>query len=254
MSVLRRNITGHDILALREFISIDAPVTEDEIKHCFFPGDATESSVSDKLKLITDAIGFLEETEQIVEETDGYRLHESAASAIDPRISILSGLHAQFGENGAYREVLEYLASEDETLASRGGGLEDSMNGYAPDIGWNTTNLGYWERTMDCLGLISKVHGGDATMAFVLEYGLWKRLLNEVCETRTARLEIVLSNLNDSYLPIWTSSRAVAKHVQYGLTGLEGRSEIELRKESDAGTTYEIGSKGVNTIELPNQF
>lgn len=254
MSVLRRNITGHDILALREFISTDAPVTEDEIKHCFFPGDATKSSVSDKLKLITDAIGFLEETEQIVEETDGYRLHESAVDATDPRISILTGLHSQFGENGAYREVLEYLASEDETLVTREGELEDAMDGYSPDIGWNATNLGYWERTMDCLGLITKVHGDDATMAFVLEYDLWKQLLSKVCDTRTTQLEEVLSNLDDAYLPVWTSTGAVAKHVQYGLDGLEERSEVDLRKESDAGTTYEIESKGVNTIELTNQF
>ncbi|OVE82963.1 hypothetical protein [Natronolimnobius baerhuensis] len=254
MSVLRRNITGHDILALREFISTDGPVTEDEIKHCFFPGDATESSISDKLKLITDAIGFLEETEQIVEETDGYRLHEGAASATSPQISILSGLYSQFGENGAYRDVLGYLASEDQTLANRKGELQDAMNGYSPDTGWNTTNLGYWERTMDCLGLITKVHGDDATMVFVLEYDLWRELLNNVCETRTTRLEDVLSNLHDVYVPVWTSGGTIAKHVQYGLAGLEEHSEIDLRKESDAGATYEVDSKGVNTIELTTQF
>ncbi len=254
MSVLKRNINGYDILALREFISTDAPVTEEEIKHSFFPGDETDTSISEKLKLITDALGFLEETEQIVEESNGYRLHESAARAPDPEVSILSGLHAQIGENGAYREVHEYLATEDKVLENRKDGLEDGMDGYAPDFEWNPTNLRYWERTMDCLGLIETVDGDDATLVFVLEYDLWKRLLEQVCETRTAQLEDVLSALNDQYIPVWTSRRTVAKHVQYGLAGLEARSEIDLRKESDAGTTYEIDSKGVNTIELTTQF
>jgi hypothetical protein len=254
MSVLKRNINGHDILALREFISTDAPVTEEEIKHSFFPGDETNTAISEKLKLITDALGFLEETEQIVEEGDGYRLHESAARAPDPKVSILSGLHAQFGENGAYRDVLEYLATEDKILANRKDGLEDGMDGYASDFEWNPTNLRYWERTMDCLGLIKTVDGDDSTLAFVLEHDLWKRLLEEVCETRTVQLEDVLFALNDQYVPVWTSSRTVAKYVQYGLAGLETRSEIDLRKESDAGTTYDIDSKGVNTIELTTQF
>lgn len=254
MTVLRRNITGYDILALREFINTNSPVSEEEIKQCFFPGDATDSSISDKLKLITDAIGFLEEIDQIVKETDGYRLHEDSINAVDPRISILAGLHSQFGENGAYKEVLEYLAEENQTLATREGKLEDAMNGYAPDIGWNATNLGYWERTMDCLGVTTKVHGDDATMAFVLEYDLWKLLLNEVCDPEATQLESVLAELHDTYLPVWTAAGSVAKHIQYGLTGLENSSEIDLRKESDAGTTYEIGSKGVNTIELTTNF
>ncbi len=254
MYVLKRNITGNDILALFEFINTDAPVTEEEIKHCFFPGDETRTEVSDKLKLITDALGFLQETEQIVEETNGYRLHEKAASADNPKISILSGLHAQIGENGAYRDVLEYLAKEDKILSHREEELVDAMNGYAEDYKWNPINLRYWERTMDCLGLITTVHGDDATMVYVLEYNLWKKLLSEVCETRTARLEDVLATLNEMYLPVWSSSGSVAKHVQYGLTGLESRSEIDLRKESDAGATYEIGSKGVNTIQLTKQF
>jgi len=254
MSVLKRNITGNDILALLEFIRTDAPVTEEEIKHCFFPGDETNTKISDKLKLITDALGFLQETEQIVEATNGYRLHEKAVSANNPKTSILSGLHAQIGENGAYRDVLEYLAEEDKILSHREEELVDGMNGYAKDYKWNPTNLRYWERTMDCLGLITTVHGGDATMVYVLEYSLWKKLLTEVCETPTARLEDVLATLNEEYLPVWTSSGSVAKHVQYGLAGLESRSEIDLRKESDAGTTFEIDSKGVNTIQLTEQF
>lgn len=254
MSVLRRNITGHDILALRDFIETDSPVTEDEIKQRFFPGDAADSAISDKLKLITDAIAFLEEIDQIVKVTDGYRLHEDAANAVDSRVSILSGLHSQFGEDGAYNNVLEYLAEEDQILATREGRLEDAMNGYAPDIGWNATNLSYWERTMDCLGVITKVHDDDATMAFVLEYDLWKLLLNEVCETQTIPVERVLGELDDTYLPVWTASGSVAKHIQYGLSGLAARSEINLRKESDAGTTYEINSKGVNLIELTTDF
>jgi hypothetical protein len=254
MPVLSRNITGHDILALREFISNEAPVTEKEIKQCFFPGDATDRSVSDKLKLIADAIRFLKETEQIVEQTDGYRLHERAADATDPRISIISGLHAQFGENGAYREVLEYLASENKVLATRKGELEDAMKGYAPDRGWNSTNIGYWERTMDCLGLITKVHGDEATMAFVLKYDLLKNLISEVCETRTVQLENILMSLDEDYLPVWTSGGTVAQHVKLGLAGLEDRDEINLRKNSDAGTTYRIASKGVNTLELTTQF
>jgi hypothetical protein len=254
MSVLRRNITGHDILAIREYIDKNSPTTEDEILRRFFPGDATDSSVSDKLKLIRDAVGFLEDIDQIVEETDGYRLHQDSVEAVDPRSSILSSLHSQFGENGAYNDVLEYLAEENQTLVTREGGLEDAMSGYTPEIGWNPTNLSYWERTMDCLGVITKVHEDDATMAFVLEYDLWKQILNEIRETQTTQLERILSSLDDTYLPVWTAGGSVAKHVQYGLTGLEDRSEIDLRKESDAGTTYQIGSRGVNTIECDTDF
>lgn len=254
MSVLRRNITGHDILAIREYINKNSPATEDEIQHRFFPGDATDSSVSDKLKLIRDAVGFLEDIDQIVEETDGYRLHQDAAEAVDPRVSIITSLHAQFGEDGAYKDVLEYLTEENQALATRDGGLEDAMSGHAPEIDWNETNLGYWERTMDCIGVITKVHGDDATMAFVLEYDLWKHLLNEIRETQITQLEAVLTSLDDAYLPVWTASGSIAKHVQYGLSGLEARSEIDLRKESDAGTTYEIGSKRVNTIEFDTDF
>lgn len=254
MSVLTRNITGHDILALRDFIGTHSPVTEDEIKQRFFPGDATDSSISHQLKLITDAIGFLEEIDQIVKVTDGYRLHEDAVTAVDPRVSIIAGLHSQFGEDGAYNDVLEYLAEENQILAMREGELEDAMAEYAPNLGWNKTNLSYWERTMDCLGVITKTHGDDATMVFVLEYDIWKIILTEVCETQIIQLERVLSKLHDTYLPVWTASESVAKHVQYGLAGLEARSEIDLRKESDAGTTYEISSKGVNTIELTTDF
>ena len=254
MSVLTRNITGHDILAIREYINNNSPVTEDEIQNRFFPGDASDSSISDKLKLITDAVGFLEDIDQIVEETDGYRLHEDATEPVDPRVSVIGSLHAQIGEDGAYKEVLEYLTEGDQTLATREGGLEDAMSGYAPEIDWNSTNLGYWERAMECLGVITKIHGGDATMAFVLEYDLWKHLLNEIREAQTTQLETVLASLDDTYLPVWTASGSVAKHVQYGLSGLEARSEIDLRKESDAGTTYEICSKGVNTIEFITDF
>lgn len=254
MSVLKRNITGHDILALRDFISTDAPVTETEIKRCFFPGDPTDSSISEKVKLLTDAIRFLEEIDQIVETTAGYRLHNDARGGVDPRVSLLRSLHSQFGENGAYREVLAYLSSEDQILATRNSGFADEMNEYSPDMGWNETNLGYWERTMDCLGVLKKVRGADATMAFVLNYDLWKLLLNDVCEGHTNQLESILSKLDQNYLPVWTVGDEVGRHVQYGLTGLVDQSEISLQKESDAGTTYEIGSKGVNTLTLTENF
>jgi hypothetical protein len=128
------------------------------------------------------------------------------------------------------------------------------MKGHAPDLGWNSTNLGYWERTMDCLGLITKVHGDDATMAFVLEYDLLKNLLNEVCETPTVRLEEILKTLHKEYLPVWTSSESVAQHIQLGLSGLKERREIELRIESDAGSTYTVDSTGANTLEFTAQF
>jgi len=254
MSVLTRNITGHDILAIREYINKNSPTTENEIQHRFFPGDATDPSVSDKLKLITDAIAFLDDIDQIVEETDGYRLHQHATKPVDPRVSILGSLHSQFGENGAYKKVLEYLTEEDQMLATRQGGLEDAMSEYESEIDWNSTNLGYWERSMDCLGVITKVHREDATMAFVLEYDLWKHILNELRKAQTTQLETILTSLNETYLPVWTASGSIAKHVQYGLSGLEDRSEIDLRKESDAGTTYEISSRGVNTIEFATDF
>lgn len=254
MSVLKRNITGHDILALREFINSAAPVTKDEIKRCFFPGDPTDNSISEKVKLLTDTIGFLEEIDQIVETTDGYRLHDKATESVDPRISLLKSLHSQFGENKAYREVLAYLSSEDQMLATQKKGIADEMKEYAPDRGWNEINLGYWQRTMDCLGVMKRVNGANITMLFVLEYDLWKLLLNDVCEGGTNRLESILSELNENYLPVWTAGGDIAMHVQYGLTGLADRSDISLRKESDAGTSYEIDSTGVNTLTLTESF
>lgn len=250
MAILIRNVTGADVLALRQTVTEHGPISKEDLVDRYFPDDATDPKLSDQRKPIEDAIEFLVETDQIVESSNGYEITEKASSFDDARLALLHGIRTQEGEDAAYNEVLECLADRRKPLADRNGELLDELNDRAPARNWNEQKLRYWARVMEELGVTKEVNGDRTTTMMGPSRDLALRLISDVADEGTNALETVLPQLDERYLPVMGDGLEVATYFQRTLVALEATNDIRLRTVSDIGQSVVIDGTRYSAIEV----
>lgn len=253
MTILTRNVTGPDILAIQEFVTENEPVEDDPILGAFYPGNEMDPYVSDQLKPLKDTIAFLEETDQIVSTSDGYRVHEEVDVFPNARLSLLNGIRTEVGEDSSYNEVLEHLAEQDGPLFNRGDSLAGELNSKNPRRNWNEEKLRYWARVLEWIGVIRQVNhrrGGNANTILSPRRDLMIQILSDVCSPGENQLATVLGRISDRYLPTQTNSASIAPYLERSFLALGNHGYIQLSSLSDMGQSIPVGDRQLNAIRL----
>lgn len=250
MPILKRNLTGADLLAIRKTVSEEGPITKEEIVDLYFPGDISDPQTSAQRKPIKDTIKFLSEIDQIQESEEGYTLTESATEFDDARLALLHSIRTAEGRESAYNDVLEYLAEQHDVLTDRTGGLLDNMNDRVPDANWKKVNLQYWSRVMEELGVTKEVNGDEATTMIGPSRDLGLRILADVTGSGVSPLATVLTDIHEQYLPVLSNQSEVAPYFQRTLLSLQASDDVQLKTISDIGQSVDIDGTGYSAIEV----
>ena len=157
MSLLGQNVTGNDILALWIHISRHGPVERSVLLRRYYPSDAEDPDESPYRKTLNDAINFLEESNQVDHQEEGYILRDGCLEAAAPRVALLRGLRAQTDENEAYMKVLDVLAEENIRYFDTGNQLNDLLSTNLGTVNWTENKIGYWIRVMSVLGIVAPI-------------------------------------------------------------------------------------------------
>jgi hypothetical protein len=250
MPILTRNVTGGDLFAIRKTVSDEAPITKDELIGLYFPGNASDPQTSDQRKPIEDAIEFLVETDQIQHSDAGYALTETTTEFNDAHLALLHGIRTASGEEGAYNDVMEYLAEQSDVLADRSGPLIDELSDRVPAANWNEQKLRYWARVMEEIGVTKEVYGDEMTTMFGPSRDLALRVLTDVAGDKTAPLATVLADIDEDYLPVIGEGMEVAPYFERTLLSLQESDDVQLRTVSDIGQSMDIDGAGYSAIEV----
>ena len=255
MALLQRNVTGHDLLAVKSYIDTHGPITEDTLLANYYPGDPENPGTSEQLKPIRDSVQFLLEVDQIEDEDDGYTLSPKVPDRLRPRLSCLWGICRQEGEDAAYFDVLQQLASENITRFDHGDELVDLMDGARPDLPWNPDRLRYWRRVMNTLGVTQEINpdGENVTTLLSPDADLVYDIAAYCLEGRTGSLTEILQVIDDTFLPVFSGQDTVSSYIQMSLVFLERQGRIDLARRSDRDVSIEIAGTPYNAIELIQQ-
>lgn len=250
MSILTRNVTGADVLAIRKTVLNNEPIPKEKILKMYFPGDASNPQTSDQRKPLEDAIEFLEEVDQIQQTTDGYELTSTAGEFDDSYLSLLHGIRSAGGEDAAYNEVLEHLSEQKVILTDRTGELLDEMSDRAPSANWNEQKLRYWSRVMCEIGVTKEINGEEANLFIGPSRDLTLRMLNEVAGEGTASLASVVTDIDDQYLPVLSEGTGISTYFGRTLRSLDKTNDILLQTVSDIGQSIDIDGTSYSAIEV----
>lgn len=256
MSLLGRNVTGDDILALWNHIARNEPVERETLLERYYPGDAEDPSQSDFRKTLNDAINFLEEADQLVQQQDGYALKEECLDATSPRVGILKGLRAQTGEDEAYIGVLDVLTEDDKRYFDSKNELDDLLSKELASVNWTENKINYWARTMSMLGVIAPINSDtdeNYTHLLSLSQDLLLDLLRDSFSPNDpVKLQSVMNEFDETYLPVYatTNRDTVASYFETALSQAESNDSIELRQASDFGGAVDIKGSGFNSLTL----
>ncbi|WP_336330831.1 hypothetical protein [Haloarcula sp. CGMCC 1.2071] len=256
MSLLGRNVTGDDILALWNHIARNGPVERETLLKRYYPGDAEDPDQSDFRKTLEDAINFLEEADQVVQKQDGYTLKAECIDATSSRVAILKGLRAQTDEDEAYIGVLDVLTEEDKRYFDIKNELDDLLSKELGSVNWTENKISYWTRTMSMLGVIAPINS-DADENYTHLLSLSQDLLLDLLRDSFSpndpvKLQSVMNELDETYLPVYatTNRDMVASYFETALSQAESNDSIELRQASDFGGAVDIRGSGYNSLTL----
>jgi hypothetical protein len=255
MALLQRNVTGYDLLAVRSYIDSRGLVTEDTLLADYYPGDPENPETSEQLKPIRDSVRFLIEIDQIEDGDDGYTLSPEVPDGLRPRLACLWGICHQEGEDAAYFDVLQHLASENITRFDHGDELVDMMDGARPDLPWNPDRLRYWRRVMNTLGVTQEINpdGEDVTTLLSPDSDLVYDIAAYCLEGDGGSLAEVLQNIDDTFLPVFSGQGTVSSYMQTSLVYLERQGSINLARRSDRDVSIDVAGTPYNSIELTQQ-
>ena len=255
MALLQRNVTGHDLLAVRSYIDSREPVHEDTLLADYYPGDPEDSETSEQLKPIRDSVRFLIEIDQIEDGDDGYALSSEVPDGLRPRLTCLWGICRQEGEDAAYFDVLQHLASENITRFDHGDELVDMMDGARPGLPWNPDRLRYWRRVMNTMGVTKEINpdGEDVTTLLSPDADLVYDIAAYCLEGRTGSLAEVLQDIDEMFLPVFSGRGTVSSYMQTSLVFLERQGRIDLARRSDRDVSIDLAGTPYNSIELIQQ-
>jgi len=256
MSLLSRNITGEDILALWNHIAQSGPIERQTLLRRYYPGDAEDPDQSDFRKPLEDAIKFLEESDQIVDRKDGYELKEDCLEAASPRAAILKGLRGQSGENEAYIGILDVLTEADKRYFDSKNELDDLLSKEWGSVNWTENKISYWARTMSMLGVVAPINSGsdeNHTHLLSLSQNLLLDLLRDSFPlNEPVKMEAVMSEFDETYLPVHatTNRDRVAAYFEIALSEAQSNKSIELRQASDFGAGIDIDGSSYNSLTV----
>lgn len=256
MALLGRNVTGDDILALWNHIARDGPVERQVLLRRYYPGDADDPNQSDSRKTLEDAIDFLEESDQVEEQENGYALRDEYLETTSTRVALLKGLRGQTGEDAAYTGVLDALTEEDIRYFDAKNELDDLLSKKVSTINWTGNKINYWTRTMSMLGVIAPVNSDSEdnyTHLLSLSQNLLLNILKDsFTPNEPVKLETVMAELDETYLPVYATANrnSIAQYFEKALKQAESNDSIELDQASDFGGVVEIGSRGYNELTL----
>lgn len=255
MPLLQRNVTGHDLLAVRSYIDARGPITEDVLLADYYPGNPEDPETSEQLKPIRDSVRFLLETDQIKDGAEGYTISPEIPADLRPRLALLWGIRRQDGEDAAYFEVLDYIASENTTQFDHGDELVDMMDGARPSLPWNPDRLRYWRRVMNSLGVTREINPNteDVTTLVLPDADLVYDIIAYCLEGNTGSLAAALENINDTFLPVYSGQGTVSAYMQTSLQYLERQNHIDLARRSDRDVSIDVAGTPYNSIELIQQ-
>jgi hypothetical protein len=256
MSLLGRNVTGDDTLALWKHIARCGPIERSVLLQRYYPGDANDPNQSDSRKTLEDAIDFLEESNQVVQKQDGYIIKDKHLEAVSPRVALLKGLRAQTGEDAAYLGILDTLTEEDERYFDTKNQLEDLLSTKWSSISWTKNKINYWARTMSMLGVISPVNSDsdeNYTHLLSISQSLLLNLLKDSFAPNTPiKIESMMKKIEKTYLPVYatTNRNTMAQYFEQALKQAELNNSIELDQASDFGGVVEINGQKYNELTL----
>jgi hypothetical protein len=256
MALFRRNIVGTEVLSIWRWVANEGPIDHGALVERYYPGDATNEHESDRRKTLEDAIAFLVETGQFVDDEEGYVLSETARGEPSPQTALLWGIRSREGEDAAYNDVLDVLTEDDRVFFDRGDSLDDLLSGRRSEVSWNSTRLNYWRRMMQAIGVVRDMQTDtdeEYTSMLAIDQRLFSSLLQGVMEpSEPTQLEQVLTDLHDRYLPVFSGANRneVASYVERALRQAQRSNLVEIRQKSDFGPTVDLDGAGVNSITL----
>lgn len=256
MSLLGRNVTGDDTLALWKHIARCGPIERTTLLQRYYPGDANDPNQSDSRKTLEDAIEFLEESNQLAEKEGGYTIKDKYLKTASPRVAFLKGLRAQTGEDAAYLGILDTLTEEDDRYFDTKNQLEDLLSTKWSSINWTQNKINYWSRTMSMLGVISPVNSdSDENYTHLLSISqtlLLNILRDGFSPNKPIKIESIMEKIDETYLPVYatTNRNTIAQYFQQALKQAELNNSIELDQASDFGAVVEINRQKYNELTL----
>lgn len=261
MPLFQRNINGHDVLCVRDYIKSEGPISHANIVRRYYPGDPTAKNEDSKRKNLVDVLRFLKETNQIQTKTqnstDSYELDPKYSDFNSPKLAILHGLNHTHGEDSAYMEAFKSLVETDDRFFDKSGDLIDEMKGRREDVSWNDTRTGYWESTMEVFGLVKKISSDTSASGYIsVQHDLFKKVAQKLLDPNThTELREFLVTVNKNYFPVFTGTgqTTVAEYVTEAMVTAENRSAISIGQNSDFGQKVKINGKGMNYIELQEE-
>ena len=256
MSLLGRNVTGDDVLALWVHIDRHSPVERKTLLRRFYPGDEEDPNQSNYRKTLEDAIDFLEESDQIVNEENGYTIRDSCGEAVSPRISILKGIRSQSDEDKTYSAVLDVLTEEDIRYFDASNQLDDLLSTNLSSVNWTENKIDYWTRVMSMLGIVAPVNA-ESSEEYTHVLSLSQPLLQEILKDSTSpneptELRSLMQEIHETHIPVFgTGNRdSAARFFQRALGQAVSNGSIELAQSSDFGETILIEGSGYNSLTL----
>jgi len=254
MSLLGRNVTGDDILALWNHIDQEGPIEKQELLQRYYPGDAEDPNQSDSRKPLEDAVNFLEETDQITQQQEGYVLRDDYSEAVSPQVALLKGLRAQTGDDAAYSGILDVLTEENKRYFDAQNELDDLLSKKWGSVNWTENKIRYWTRTMSMLGVVAPINSDsdeDYTHLLSLSQNLLLSLLKDSFSSdEPIKIEAVMNELSETYLPVYATANrnTMATYFERALKQAESNGSIELDQSSDFGEKVEVDGSAYSAL------
>lgn len=252
MPVLKKNISGFDVLEYLSLIDEEGPLTLDQIYSKYYPGDESLEENSKELKLIRDGMEFLEDIDLLIEGPNGYEYQGEEFRAEDYRLQLLEALHTHSTEKG-YALVLDTISSKNELVFERDSELRDWMNAEAPNETWSGNALQYIVRSLEAIGVMSRLEetgDSDKDVGLFLDNELMTAILSDCITTNSTELAGVLETIDSYYLPVYAADGRVSQYIQLSLRSLEDTGRIELTRKDDGGMVREIRGDEFNRISI----
>lgn len=261
MSLLTRNVTGHDVIAIRQYVEGNSPVKENDVLDTFFPHSPNDPEKDDQLKPLEDAIQFLVETNQLRETDKGYEIDEEFCDENGVELNLLRGIRLGGDETAGYDSILEHLVLNDRRLFDRKSELVDEMSDKSPELSWNETRLNYWSRVMESMGVIQGVdaeQGSDITTVIAPKEELFFDVLETSIEQKESNtLSEVMDHVNENFLPVYDQKGVLSSYMDEALklfNGMEspdGAKTLTLGTESDMGKP--VGQREYRSIQFKEE-
>jgi len=253
VSLLLRNVTGDDLIALAAHIDENEPIEERTLKQRFFSLNLDDIDTQDKLKPLNDAVSFLQEADVVTATDGGLELSTMAKETSPLRLAILQGIRGSAGDS-SYDDILMLQAMNDSRFFDHKGELLDELQAQLNSENWKPVRAQYWTRVMSALGVVTRINTStNMTTLLSLDPSLSLTILYDVLGgDDEAQLSEVLNDIDTKYLPVYKDpgKELLTAYVETALVRLDETGAIRLQQKSDFGEKVIVGNEGYEAIEI----